>query len=268
MQETSNVSEAASIRQVERKTQRLHVELRACERAVEQSKGARRRIDSRLARELYFQQLLKQTIDQAPATKKNGAGAEGSDHDKAVSKLNELRLRSEADAQRIALELRIGLQAREEEHTAKVRGQIRGVVRRLLQQGVEDFTDAELDAPGGSASGATQTADDNAGDSWVLGNLEESLTNKLSGPSAPGRKSLQASLRLARCIDIMRKLHVEDDTWDDKAQALRDSLSMALFETMCWSSSISGHSEMVIAETPAVCAAKNHARRSAAAIVV
>ena len=121
-------SELTAIRQAERKLRKLEVELSTCQRAVSQSDTAKKRVEARLAKELYFQKLFREGI--ADHSVVDGVVAPA--REKQMLKMSQLRLRAEKEAKQLSKELRVALTTREEEHSARIRAQIQGAVRRMM----------------------------------------------------------------------------------------------------------------------------------------
>ena len=107
-------AEQSAIKQTERRLHKLEAELRSCDRALEASKSASRRVESRLAKELYFQSLIKQQTPpvQPARPARPGADAKGSEASaRAVASrvMNELRLAAEDESR--FLEKQVGAAA-------------------------------------------------------------------------------------------------------------------------------------------------------------
>lgn len=129
-----------------------------------------------------------------------------------------------------------------------MRSQMQGCVRRLLEHGMDDIEEllkpiflqrssssasAREDGaasgaaaplvkqptqrrmsfrPGTDASAADASAADEAESrSWVLHGIETSLESKAK---APGKRSLKSSLRLARCVEVIKGLATDHVTRD------------------------------------------------------
>ena len=182
-------SEGTRLRKLERKLIQLDAEEAAMRRAIEQSAAARRRVEARLANELYFQQLLKQKMSEhgkPPVTPKPAAppflglkpkvGAAALPSSTASTApvasaqplsqlshellaMNELRTRSEAEALDLHRELEAVLKQREEEHTARLRSQLRSTARRLISEALEEEGETAI-----AAARANQAAEERAKD--------------------------------------------------------------------------------------------------------
>jgi len=185
-------SEGTRLRKLERKLIQLDAEEAAVRRAIEQSAAARRRVEARLANELYFQQLLKQKMSEhgkppvapkpaaappflglkpkvgaaalpssTPSTPSTApvASASAQQLSHELLMMNELRTRSEAEALDLHRELEAVLKQREEEHTARLRSQLRGTVRRLLSEALEEEGEAAI-----ASARANQAAEERAKD--------------------------------------------------------------------------------------------------------
>ena len=131
---TARASEITAMRKAKRRIQRLEFDLQTLDRAVQQSGLARQRIEARLAKELYFQQLLRQRTEPTPQQREAAKGR----HDEAALQMNDLRVRAMTEAKSLQKEIAIALREREEEHSNRVRAQLRCTVQRLLQIGVDD----------------------------------------------------------------------------------------------------------------------------------
>ena len=229
-------SEATALKQVERKLHRLSMELKTCERAIEHSDSAKQRVEARLAKELYFQQLFRQGIeDHRKVAEPKGWAAKGpNEREQVIVKMNTLRKRAEGEAQRLSKQLQIALKTREEEHSARVRGQMQGTVRRMLQAALGDdevaamttksssanasrvssrdrsrrSSSTELEQPGldGSAEEEEEDADRHA-DAPMLLDIAESLSSKSQLPGQGDRLAARAS----NCAEVLRTLAGELD---------------------------------------------------------
>jgi hypothetical protein len=73
--------------------------------------------------------------------------------------MNELRTRSEAEALDLHRELEAVLKQREEEHTARLRSQLKGTVRRLISEALEEEGEAAI-----ASARANQAAEERAKD--------------------------------------------------------------------------------------------------------
>jgi hypothetical protein len=188
-------SEGTRLRKLERKLIQLDAEEAAVRRAIEQSAAARRRVEARLANELYFQQLLKQKMSEhgkppvapkpaaappflglkpkvgaaalpsstpsTPSTASTApvASASAQQPSHELLMMNELRTRSEAEALDLHRELEAVLKQREEEHTARLRSQLKGTVRRLISEALEEEGEAAI-----ASARANQAAEERAKD--------------------------------------------------------------------------------------------------------
>jgi len=152
-------SEATAIKQAEKKLRRLEGELHTLERAATQSENAKQRVESRLAKELYFQQLFRQGIEHQ--RKHEGPWKDGTalnEREQMIIKMNELRKRAETEARKISNELHVALKMREEEHSARLRETIQGCTRRILNEGIDEFAEKLHSTPlTGAAAAATLT---------------------------------------------------------------------------------------------------------------
>lgn len=134
-------SAATEIRKAERRLAKLSAEVQTCDRVLENAVASRRRIESRLSRELYFQELLKRRTTPsaiaasvrpgATAAEKTSAAAEA---EARAERMNDLRVRAMAEARSLELELDAALLKRETERAASVRTQMRGTVQRMMKR--------------------------------------------------------------------------------------------------------------------------------------
>ena len=163
----------------------VFAELRTVERAVEGASAARRRVDARLAQELYFQALFRRKVnsvagtpaaDGKPAMRPSELGVRqltAQEAQQAVGQMNDLRLVAEGEARRLHAELDETLKRLEEEHAARLRVQLKGTVFRLLQKGIDNIHEAAMaplaatvaDAASGE-NGVAASEDAADGDGW------------------------------------------------------------------------------------------------------
>jgi len=180
------------IRKKEVRLQRLAAELQTCERAIDQARQARQRVEVRLAKELYFQQLFRTKVEcharrpstEAPPTLEDSLkeGKSPSDLHVAAVAMNNLRLKAEAEARRLRRELDVVLRAHQEEISARLRAQLRAAVSRLAKQ-----TEGQHGAADGSM----------AGDASALG-TEQPPSNVMRSDSSPRVIRAQRQRRLDR----------------------------------------------------------------------
>lgn len=208
--EEAAVSDAAVIRQAERRLSQLRAELDTCKRAVNQSVAARHRVEMRLAKELYFQQLLGGPIPAQIDGTKLSTTVLTDGQNAAALKMNELRLEAQENAHNLHPEIHLSLCAREKEHSARTRAQIRGTVRRIMQRALDEPSDRAVLDCGENATPAVHHEDlqrPPGGSDWELSNLEGRLARKIKFEQESGkRRDLRAVLRAASCLEVMKSL--------------------------------------------------------------
>ena len=244
--DTKTGNEVTERKRAERRLAKLEAELRSVERAVAEASTATVRCERQLARELYFEQLLRKQLLPAEEAVAEGAGPQ--QQEAAKAKLSELLEKAQREAAALAPQIKLGLRQREAEHKAALREQVNGCARRLVDLGRDDVTDvllAKVDLPTAPPPGAPppslklertksrlglgsdrvgvaaasdsphSTAQQQAQqqtsplDDHILRELEQVLEARAKAVPPPGKKrSLKDKLKQVRILEILKSLKV------------------------------------------------------------